>query len=227
MKTMVHSLATRHWDGWGKCVASWYENAYASRPAYMVYNRPLMEAYNKVLHNTQSDIIAYMHDDVMIYEKDWDIRVLTEFEDPTVGMVGFGGARGHGDPQMYQKPYELVQLARRGFMSNMRTAEAHGVRFTGNRDVAVFDGFALFVRRPILDKWGGWPDSDKTGIGYWVYDYAISCEVRRQGFRNRLVGVDCEHLGGKSPSIRQNENIEAAHEWLYKTYRDVLPYEAV
>lgn len=226
MITMVHSLATRHWEGWGKCVHSWYETAYSTRPAYMVYNRPLLEAYNRVLHNTHSDIIAYIHDDVMIYEKDWDLRVLRQFDDPTIGMVGFGGARGHGDPRMYQIPYELVQLARRGFMSNMRTAELHGARFAGERDVAVFDGFALFVRRPILEKAGGWPNSDQTGIGYWVYDYWISCEVRRQGFRNRLVGVDCDHLGGKSPSIRSNENIAAAHEWLYENYRDVLPYEA-
>jgi glycosyltransferase involved in cell wall biosynthesis len=225
MLSMVHSLATRHWEGWGNCVKSWYETASKSYPAYMVYNKPLLVAYNEVLENTDSDIIAYMHDDVMLYEQDWDLRVLREFKDTTVGMVGFGGARGHGDPDMYQKPYQLVQLARRGFMSNMRTAEAHGARFNGERDVAVFDGFALFVRRFILDEWGGWPVG--TPINYWVYDYAISCEVRRQGFRNRFVGVDCEHLGGKSPSIVPNEDIEAAHRWLYDRYRDVLPYEAL
>jgi hypothetical protein len=189
----------------------------------MVFEKPLMEAYNQVLQNTREEIIAYAHDDVMIFEKNWDQRVLQEFNDPNIGMVGFAGATGHGDPQMYNKPYEMKQFARQNFMSNMRTAELHGSRFSGERDVAVFDGLAIFVRRDILETAGGWPDG--TPINYWCYDYWISMEVRRQGFRNRLVGVDCEHLGGKSPSIVR-EDIEAAHRWLYYHYKDVLPYEA-
>jgi len=223
MKSMVHSLATRHWEDWGKCVRSWYATASRSYPAYMVFEKPLMEAYNQVLQNTREEIIAYAHDDVMIFEKNWDQRVLQEFNDPNIGMVGFAGATGHGDPQMYNKPYEMKQFARQNFMSNMRTAELHGSRFSGERDVAVFDGLAIFVRRDILETAGGWPDG--TPINYWCYDYWISMEVRRQGFRNRLVGVDCEHLGGKSPSIVR-EDIEAAHRWLYYHYKDVLPYEA-
>jgi len=219
--SMVLGNATTHWEGYKTCIASWLLTAYYVYPICEVYRKPMMEAYQEIVDRTGEDIIAYIHDDVMIYEKGWDLRVLKEFEDPTIGMVGFGGAVGHGDPNMYKVPYQMVQFARRGFLSNMRTAEAHGGRFSGERDVAVFDGFAIFVRRKILKK-HPWPVG--TPVNYWIYDYWISCETRRQGYRNRLVGVDCEHLGGKSPSI-VNEDIEAAHLWLYDRYSDVLPYE--
>lgn len=46
------------------------------------------------LSDKRHDILAYIHDDVRIYERNWDQRVLKEFDDPTVGVVGFGGARG-------------------------------------------------------------------------------------------------------------------------------------
>ncbi len=229
MKSMVHSLATRHWEKWGDCVASWYKTAVKYRPAYMVYNRPMMQAYQEVLENTAAEIIAYIHDDVEIYEQGWDLRVLKEFDDPTIGLVGFAGARGHGSPDLYRQPYKMENFARRNFISNMREAELHGGRFIGETDVAVFDGLALFVRRSILNQWQGWPNQwggwpQNTPVNYWTYDYAISCETRYQGFRNRLVGVDCHHYGGRSPSIIP-EDIEAAHKWIYERYRDVLPYE--
>jgi GT2 family glycosyltransferase len=84
----------------------------------------------------------------------------------------------------------------------------------------VLDGLAIFVRRSILDKWGGWPQG--KAISYWAYDYAICCEARRQGYRIRVVGVHCKHHASKSPSMIP-ENWDAAHQELYDEYRDVLP----
>src|SRR6266446_5097756 len=191
MTSMIHSLCTRHWEGWGNCVNSWYANATRQYPAYMVYNKPMMVAYQEVVDNTQGDILAFIHDDLEITEKGWDDRVLNCFSDPVVGCVGFAGGRGHGSPDLYRGPYKMENFARRNFISNLEDAEAHGARFSGETDVAVFDGLALFVRRPIIENWGGWPQN--TPVNYWVYDYALSCETRHQGFRNKLVGVACKH----------------------------------
>jgi hypothetical protein len=105
----------------------------------------------------------------------------------------------------------------------MRNAEAHGERFTGECDVAVADGFAVFVRRSILEKVGGWPVN--TPINYFCYDYWLCCETRRQGYRIRLVGVDCDHISGKTASMVQlKDDHAAAHLWLYEHSRDVLPF---
>jgi GT2 family glycosyltransferase len=178
--------------------------------------------FEMVYRGTTEPIIAYIHDDVMIYEPGWDKRVLAQFEDPTVGVVGFGGALGHGTHNLYIGPYHLPNLARQHFMSNMKDAEKHGQRFTGECDVAVLDGFALFVRRKLLDKWGGWMHE---GVGYFLYAEHLCCEARRQGYRIRLVGVDCEHLGGKTVAIDgAHDQYQEAHKIFFDNNRDVMPY---
>jgi len=223
MSEMVFCIATRGWEGWTECVSSWSRTATRVYRAYCVANCDVVPAYQTAYEETDEPILAYIHDDVVIYEQGWDERVLREFDDPTVGIVGFGGALGHGQPRLYQVPYHLPDLARQNFMSDMRSAEKHGTRFKGERDVAILDGFALFVRRPILDNWGGWPKGKP--IGYFMYSENLCCEARRQGYRIRLVGVACEHLGGKSSGhIPASPTYEEEHRYFYETNRDVMPY---
>src|SRR5262245_36136489 len=112
-------------------------------------NLGLVGSYNWLYENTKAEILAYIHDDVVCHEERWDERVLEEFEDPSVGVVGFGGALWHGTDELYKRPYELTQLRRIDYLSNVDDAETHGERFDGARDVAVLDGFALIVRRKL------------------------------------------------------------------------------
>lgn len=222
MNNMVYGIATRCWPAWKDCVYSWNDTASQSYPEYIVKGKPILEAFQEIYENTSEPIIAYIHDDLEIYEKDWDKRVLSQFDDPQVGLVGFAGGLGHGLPQMYKEPFHIPNLIRREFMSNMRDAEKHGSRFAGERDVAVLDGLALFVRRSVLDKWGGWP-VDKP-ISYFMYSENLCCEVRRQGLRIRLVGVDCLHLGGKSSGTLLLYSYEEEHRQFFERNRDVMPY---
>ena len=155
MNQMALIVATLHWPGWARCINTWVETSTLPLTRRVFAGMPLLDAYQQGFEESQEPILGFVHDDVLMQEKGWDQRVLAEFEDPAVGLVGFGGALGHGDPDMYKKPYELSQLARRNFLSNMREAEAHGERFTGERDVACLDGFAIFARRQLLEKIGG------------------------------------------------------------------------
>lgn len=182
---------------------------------------------------TEGDILAYIHDDVVIHEPGWDQRVLTEFDDPSVGVVGFGGALELGLQGIYRTPYRLQQLARTDYMSNVDDAPVHGQRFVGERDVVVLDGFSLIVRRKLLDKAGGWPIDH---LMFHMYDAWLACMARRLGYRTRLVGVRCHHYGGRTSTQRPyNEWLgekhgktdadvhREAHEWVYDEFRDVLP----
>lgn len=221
---MALCIATREWPGWMECVKSWDDTGGdINHYKYVIANTDVLTAYQLCYKQSTEPILAFIHDDVVIYERSWDCRVLDEFDDPSVGVVGFGGALGHATPDLYDSPYRIPNLARQHFISNMRSAETHGHRFTGERDVAILDGMALFVRRSILDKVGGWP-IDKP-VGYWLYAEWLCCEARRQGFRIRVVGVDFEHLGGKSSGyIPSSPTYEEAHRYLYDANRDVLPY---
>lgn len=179
------------------------------------------------------DILAHCHDDLLILEQGWAERVMAEFEDPKVGLVGFCGALVHGSPDLYKSPYEHTQLGRSYVLSNMEEAEVHGERFTGSCDVAVLDGFALIVRRELLVRAGGWPVSSLGDGGYIAYDYALCCMAHRLGYRIRLVGVRCLHMGGRTAvALKKNldphgEKYHSAHRWVYESFADVLPWSCL
>jgi hypothetical protein len=204
----------------------------------------MMEAYQKCFEASfreGCEFVGMIHDDLSIYEMGWDLRVLEEFEDPEVGAVGFFGAFSHCQPQLYDEPCKPVNFTRSGVVSNLRR-DAHfcGERYTGSCDVAVFDGLALFIRRDALVKINGWPVG--TAIQYWAYDYWLSMELRRIGYRLRVVGIDCDHWSGKGMPIAKqlaeavgkinpcgDEAHILAHQYLYDLYKGtgVIPYTVV
>lgn len=178
------------------------------------------------------DILAFLHDDTIIREPGWAVRVLKEFVDPTVGVVGFGGALVHGSHDLYKVPYRLQNLGRSLYLSNVDDAEVHGERFEEACDVAVLDGFALVVRRELLSRAGGWPVAEGAlgPGGYIAYDYWLCAIAHRLGYRCRVVGVRCQHLGGRT-SVALNRRAEGAeyeraHRWIFEQFRDVLPFDA-
>lgn len=190
----------------------------------------MLPAYQRGFELTTAEVIAFFHDDTISHDANWVDRVMKEFDDPAVGLVGFGGALGHGSARLYVDEYDYHQLGRNHFMSNMTDAENHGVRFTGECDVAVLDGFALIVRRELLERAGGWPLN--TAIGYVCYDYWLCCMARRLGYRIRLVGVNCTHLGGRTfvklgigRDPKHWEQYIASHRYIYDEFKDVLPYD--
>ena len=173
------------------------------------------------------DVLCYLHDDVICREQGWDERVLKEFEDERVAVAGFGGAEWHGTDDLYKRPYQLSNLRRGGYGSNVDDAEVHGERFTGSKDVAVLDGFALCVRRSFLDRIGGW-SLVAGGCDFYCYDYAICALARRYGYRIRLIGVRCHHLGGRTSTqgvkgVTGQEEYERSHRWFYEEFRDAMP----
>lgn len=173
---------------------------------------------------TKAPLLAFIHDDVIVREP-WVNRVVEAFDDPSVGVVGFGGAVSHGAPNIYQVPYDFRQLGRSGYLSNVDDAEIHGTRFAGERDVAVLDGFALICRRDILEHAGGWPLD--TPIGYLCYDYWLCCIAHEMAFRIRMVGIRCHHFGGRAAvkvEPKYRGDFDAAHRYIYDRFREVLPW---
>lgn len=177
-------------------------------------------------------LIACLHDDLTILEHGWEYRVLHEFGDPSVAVVGFGGALAIGRDDIYKTPYHYIQLARDGFMSNLRDAETHGTRFRDACDVAVLDSFSIIVRRSFLDDIGGWP-VDRYPHSH-MQDVWICLKAWEAGKRVRLVGVECEHTsGGRGPEYAKwvettpwgsDEAMHReSHRLVYDEFRNILP----
>lgn len=162
------------------------------------------------------DVIACFHDDVEILEDDWDDMVMATFEArPNCGLTGFGGGEGLGASDIYRVPYAPMQLARTGFVSNMRDADAHGRRAVWEMRVACHDGFSQIGRR---DYWQGveahppahgaqadglkgpnlFERMERLGVIHHAYDAALGCYAKRLGWEVWLTPVDCHHLGGQT-----------------------------
>lgn len=216
--TLSLAIATWYHLSWLTCVKSWRDDF------FIVPEMDILPAYQCALeHLHEADVIGYVHDDLVCQEEGWKARVLAEFADHTVALVGFAGAPGHGHPQMYAQPYHHSSMGRVGFRSNMRDAERHGARFAGSCNVVVLDGMAFFVRRAVLAEAGGWPLS--SPISYFQYMEWLCCMTRRLGYRIRLVGVACDHLNGRSTGLNPhlNPDFEGEHKYIYDTFADVLP----
>ena len=220
-------------------VATWIEHAAIKKNLEVRYwfndkeNLGVVGAYQKLYEKVQADVLLYLHDDVICREQDWDLRLMAEFiDDPEVALAGFGGALWHGLPNLYKVPYQLQQLQRGDYRSNVDDAEVHGTRYTGRCEVAVLDGFALAVRRSFLNRIGGW-SKIAEGCNFIAYDYALCALARRYKQKIRMVGIRCHHKGGrtsvehgKEESVKQYINQEAydkSHAWFYENFRDCLP----
>jgi len=182
-----------------------------------------------------ADILCYFHSDLYIHEEGWDERVLKEFEDESVGIVGFGGGKRLGSPDIYKLPYSYMQLARYDFVSNLRDAEKHGRRNRNEEDVAVVDSFSLVIRRGLLDRCGGWPVTNYPAMH--CSDLWACLVAARHGMRVRMVGISCTHTSGgvkgngsfdygewqKEIGETDQEQHKRGHRLLYDEFRDTLP----
>jgi hypothetical protein len=162
------------------------------------------------------DLIACLHDDVEILETGWDRKVIRQFErQPACGLLGFGGAIGLGDADLYQTPYSPMQLARIGFRSDLIDAEVHGARSLLPERVACLDGFSQIGRRqfwmgqrpfPIdspdiqgMIQWPRpWTELEDLGLKHHIYDGALGCLAKRYGWETWYLPVRCRHLGGQT-----------------------------
>lgn len=221
------------------CVKSWERTVSTTHETTLRENTTdenlgVTGSLQHIYKHSFAPILCYLHSDVEIFEQGWDQRVLAEFDDPSVGVVGFGGGLQHGTKDIYKTPYALSQLARGGYLSNVRDADHHGTRFQGSCDVAVLDGFCLVVRRGLLDRVGGWP---VASLPFHCYDYWACITTHKLGYRVRLVGVDCQHHGGATSTTpayqewsqrilgKTDAQVHAeSHRWIYEYGLGYIPW---
>ncbi len=202
------------------------------------------------LEHTDADIIACLHDDLIIQDPLWGDKVIRRFtQHPEIGLLGFGGAIGLGDADLYQKPYQPQQLARIGFRSNLQDAEVHGIRSLLAERVAVLDGFSQVGRRAF---WEGhslntriahpepfrpWHVLADLGIVHHFQDGALACVAARYNWAVWYEPIRCQHLGGQTAVGDEGyqrwaqQQVEGgdhgfwqhAHKTAYAAFKDVLP----
>lgn len=202
-------------------------------------NVGVTKAFNKGIELAKSgccpaDFIYFSHSDVLIEEAEWDVKLFKWLDQLTsVGVIGFGGAKGIGSPDIYKSEYVIWQLARRNFVSNMRDAEQHGRRMINEIEpVAVLDGFSLIASVEMLDSIGGF---DEHYI-FHNYDNDLCIRSILAGYSNFVLNIKCHHMGGITSTRSDYDNwlhthningdgeIHAeAHVYMYNKFKGHLP----
>jgi len=172
---------------------------------------------------------------------------------PACGLAGFGGAWGLGDEGAGQGDYRPTWLVRRGFMSNMVDAEAHGTRVLEPRKIAVLDGFSQVMRRNFLrglnhDHQGGphvayggnlFTLMKDWGVIHHAYDAALGGFARYLSWDTWLLPFACHHKGGQTAvgdgqynewartkrSQGDQTFWEEAHKIVWERFGHLLPFE--
>ena len=234
---MMLSLFCPSMGGHDDAVASWQEMA--SRPLFVSIDDTtegdragFLTKCDRAWRETDAKVIGYLHSDLFIHEPSWDRRVMAEFTKPDVGVVGFVGATRLGRDDLYKTPYDFRQLARGGVWSNLTDWRSHGQREERSRRVAVVDSCAVFVRRELLARCGGWPVGRYPNSSH-CSDLWLCASGWRCGMASVVVGVECTHRsGGKGPAgtrwmdAHYGSDVAAhrqAHELIYQDFQDVLP----
>jgi hypothetical protein len=200
------------------------------------------------LEHTDADVIAAIHDDLEIQQAGWTEEVLRLFSRRLAcGLAGFGGAIGLGQDDIYQTPYNPMQLARIGFRSNLVDAEVHGLRSLLSERVACLDGFSQIGRREFFEGFHAttrehrhpppWEYLDEHGIVHHCYDSLLGCLAKRLGWEAWYLPLRCRHYGGQTAVADQGYQQWAktqipdgdqgywqqSHKRGYELFRDVLP----
>ena len=201
----------------------------------------------RLAYGTATEILVALHDDVEILEEGWDAQVLDLFaSNAKCGLAGFSGAAGLGSDDIYQTPYDPMQLARQGFRSNLVDAEAHGRRSFRTERVVCHDGFSL-IGRASWWLWGQdsrrrglgtpWDQLRQVGMQHHGYDSALGLLAHLAGWESWYLPVKCQHLGGRTAVANQDyqawaqQQVEGgdqgfwqeAHRALYELGRGTLP----
>lgn len=147
-----------------------------------------------------TDYIFFIHNDVLIFEKNWDDKLLRVLESlPECGVAGFYGAKGIGTQDIYKTPYYMHQLIRVENVSACWRMDpaVHGFRpISGESEqVAVMDGFSMIVKTDLLNKLDGF---DRTFPPHHMYDNDICLESMDKGYKNYVISMDAQHLGGRT-----------------------------
>ena len=163
------------------------------------------------------DIIAFFHSDLVVWEKNWDERLVNEFKnDNKLGLIGFIGSneidfmggRGMGTMSNFQGR-EI-----KGYKGS--PAEIHGKRINELKKGVVIDGCSMIFRREVLKKIGFRNDFPP----HHFYDRLLSCQTRENGWDIGILGIACDHFGGQTVS-REDKYLQLTKEWMEAKFGNI------
>jgi hypothetical protein len=221
------------------CIWSWRDHAAYALETYVISGKfGVVPAFAEGVAEAfagGAEAVVCLHSDVLITQPSWDIYVQRVL-DTGVKFAGFGGGTSLGSDDLYKTPYDPMQLARGGFVSNMQDAEAHGRRSLSPVPCVAFDGFSQIGTKDWFEA--AWEWLGNSGCTHHFYDGMLGCLAARAKVQpGMMIPVACHHFGGReavgNPAYQEwakQQNAkgdqgfwEQAHQLGFEEFVDVLP----
>lgn len=154
------------------------------------------------IETAKNNHVFCMHSDVFIWEKAFDIRLLSHFaKDHKLAIaglfggrgVGLDGGRGHPEGNMVARKYGM----------NM---DKHGYWQKESHPAVVFDSLGMCYRRDYLMKLS----PETLPMHHWC-DRLVTLRAVFNGYHCRTVGIEFDHGSGFTSSLPAKNN--AMKEW--------------
>lgn len=156
------------------------------------------------------DIVAFLHSDVVIWEDNWNSRVVQSFIDnPKLGLLGFigsdeidsSGGRGLGTMSNFQG---FTLRSSEGVWTGS-SASVHGKVMSDYRNAAVVDGCVMIIRRDAWNTIGNRPFFPM----HHFYDRLISTQMLESDFQVGVLGIAFDHFSGQTVNQEQKYHDDA------------------
>lgn len=141
----------------------------------------IFTAYNAGARRAKGDILCFMHDDILFRTNGWGRKIAAQFEESSIGVLGFGGAHFLPTVPMYwsELPYisEFCLHNDRGSIIECKCEDY----FNDNlADVVAVDGFCMFISKSLFEQ----VQFDSSYYsGFHAYDMDICMQVLHAGYR--------------------------------------------
>ena len=170
------------------------------------------------------DIVAFFHSDLVVWDMDWEKRILAEFENnKRLGMIGFFGSteidwyggRGQGVTSNFQGRTLINQegqlthgIAPEMWVGSIASAHMFCKEYDGFTNASVIDGCAMIIRR---EAWNDIGYREKF-VPHHFYDRLISCQLLEKKWDIGVLGIACDHFSGQTVGHEKSYN-DMAEEW--------------
>lgn len=182
-------------------------------------NTGVYPTFDQGMKIASGDIVAFFHSDLVIWEPNWNLKVLDRFiENDKLGLAGFIGSneidalggRGLGTASNFAGR-ELRAILSNGatYSWNGSSWEIHGAHLTDFMKAAVVDGCAMIIRREAWEEISYREDFPP----HHFYDRLISCQMLDVRWEIEVIGVECDHISGQT--VNQEPGYQnMAYQWL-------------
>lgn len=157
------------------------------RIIYNEENKGFWPSLQQGIAEAYSDIVMTLHNDVLIWEHNFDIRILSHFsKDHLLAIAGLFGASGVGIDGGRGNPESNMLGKKYGTSGTL-----HGALLTGSHPAVVFDSLCMIFRKRHLELL----DPDSLPMHHWC-DRLVTLRAVLKGLHCLTIGIAFDHGGG-------------------------------